>query len=148
MPAIIEKLVMRIGRSRLRPPSTAAISASLLWIRLRSANVTSRIAFATATPTAMIAPMADWMLSVVPVKYSVSTTPAITAGTVETTANASRNDSKFAESIRKMTITAIIRPERKAVEQLFQGDDLTAEIHLGGGLRQGTSAGDRPTYRA
>ena len=67
MPAIIAKLVIRIGRSRSR----GALDAGLVPRRcpprrLRSANVTSRIAFATATPTAMIAPMNDWMLSVVP----------------------------------------------------------------------------------
>ena len=45
-----------------------------------SANVTSRIALAMATPIAMIAPMNDWMLSVVPVSQSISTTPAITRG--------------------------------------------------------------------
>ena len=43
------------------------------------------MALATATPMAMIAPMKDWMLSVVPVSQSMSTTPAMTAGAVATT---------------------------------------------------------------
>jgi hypothetical protein len=40
---------------------------------------------ATATPTAMVAPMKDWMFNVVRVSQSVSATPAITAGVVEIT---------------------------------------------------------------
>jgi len=38
------------------------------------------MALATATPTAMIAPMKLWMLSVVPVSISASTTPSSAAG--------------------------------------------------------------------
>ena len=66
MPAIIAALVISTGRMRAprgvdgrrrsrRPPRRRACSA----------NVTSRIAFATATPIAMIAPMNDCTLSVV-----------------------------------------------------------------------------------
>jgi len=54
--------------------------------------VTSRIAFATEMPIAMIAPMNDCTFRVVPVTSSVSSTPQMTAGTAETTAMASRND--------------------------------------------------------
>ena len=60
--------------------------------RSRSANVTSRIEFATAIPIAMIAPMNDCTLSVVPVTNSISTTPHSTAGMVSTIASASRTD--------------------------------------------------------
>jgi len=59
MPAIIARLVIKMGRKRLCAPSTAAASAAAPPRRLRSANVTRRIAFATATPIAMIAPMND-----------------------------------------------------------------------------------------
>ena len=90
MPAIIAKLVIRIGRKRLAAPSTAASASAVPETRLRSANVTSKIAFATATPIAMIAPMNDCRLSVVRVIQSVSTTPAMTAGIVRTTASDSR----------------------------------------------------------
>ena len=72
--------------------------------------MTSRIAFATATPIAMIAPMNDCTLIVVPVAASMSTTPARTAGTVETTTNASRSDWKLAASRRKITTTATTSP--------------------------------------
>ena len=80
MPAIMAQLVMRIGRNRPRAPATAAAAGSAPSLRLRSAKVTSRMALATATPIAMIAPMNDWMLSVVPVSQSATTTPATTAG--------------------------------------------------------------------
>ena len=49
-----------VGRRRRPRRSPAAPSR-----RARSAKVTSRMALATATPTAMIAPMNDWILSVV-----------------------------------------------------------------------------------
>ena len=50
------------------------------------------MAFATATPMAMIAPMNDCTFSVVRVAASINTTPISTAGTVDTTTNASRSD--------------------------------------------------------
>ena len=78
--------------------------------RAFSAKVTSRIALATATPTAMIAPMNDWMFSVVWVMYSAKATPATTAGVVATDTNASLNDWKYAVSIRNTTTTASARP--------------------------------------
>ena len=88
------QLVIRMGRIRLCAPSMAAAAeATPLW-RLRSANVTSRMALATATPMAMIAPMNDWMFRVVPVAQSATATPAITAGTAETETSASRADWK------------------------------------------------------
>ena len=60
--------------------------------RDRSANVAKRMAFAVATPRAMIAPMNDWRLSVVPVASSITATPASTAGTGATATSASRGD--------------------------------------------------------
>ena len=114
-----------------RAPSTAAsLRVARRAMRARSAKVTSRIAFATATPTAMIAPMKDWMFSVVPVSQSVSTTPASTAGTVETTASARRNDWKFAASSRKITTTATSRPERKPSSSSLQRHDLAAHVDV------------------
>ena len=92
MPAIMAQLVIKIGRSRARPASTPASPAAAPSVRCRSANVTSRIALATATPMAMIAPMNDWMLSVVRVASSISATPATTAGIVVSTMSACRSD--------------------------------------------------------
>ena len=94
MPASIAQLVMRMGRSRPCAPSTAASAASAPPRRLRSAKVTSKMALATATPMAMIAPMNDWMLSVVPVRSRNTATPATTAGSAATATTASRTDWK------------------------------------------------------
>ena len=86
---------MMIGRSR---PLAAVIAARSAGIpsssRWRSPKLTSMIAFETATPTAMIAPMNDSMFRVVRVTQSASTTPARTAGTDATAVRASRNDWK------------------------------------------------------
>ena len=95
MPAIIARLVMSDGpqpRSALRrrPPPRPSCRPR----RSRSAKVTSKMALATATPTAMIAPMNDWMLSVVRVTNNINTTPDSTAGTAATEVNASRTDWK------------------------------------------------------
>src|SRR5215831_4513674 len=51
--------------------------------------------------------------SVVPVSQSMSTTPAMTAGMVNPTANESRKDWKFAASSRRITPTAIRSPRRR-----------------------------------
>ena len=91
-----------------------------------SANVTSRIAFATATPIAMMAPMNDCTLTVVRVASSISTTPASTAGTVEMTTNASRSDWKFAASSRKMTTTATSSPTAMFLKRVAHRRDLAA----------------------
>ena len=92
MPAIIAALVISTGRIRARAAWIAVSSGEPPWRRACSANVTSKIAFATATPMAMIAPMKDCTFNVVRVAASIRTTPINTAGTVETTTNASRND--------------------------------------------------------
>ncbi len=52
-----------LGRRPLRPLPRPPLPSR----RMRSAKVTSRMALAAATPMAMIAPMNDWMFSVVPV---------------------------------------------------------------------------------
>ena len=59
MPAIMARLVIRIGRTRLAAPSTAACAAVAPSRRRCSANVTTKMPLAMATPTAMIAPMKD-----------------------------------------------------------------------------------------
>ena len=95
MPATMAQPVMMIGRSR---PLAAVIAARSAGIpssrRCRSPKLTSMIALDTATPTAMIAPMNDSMLSVVRVIQSASTTPVRTAGTDATAETASMGDWK------------------------------------------------------
>ena len=92
IPAIIAQPVIRIGRRRLAAPETAASGTRAPPIRSRSAKVTSRIALATATPIAMIAPMSNSMFNVVRVIQSATATPEITAGIVRTIASESRKD--------------------------------------------------------
>ena len=97
----------------MRLPSTAASWTLAPSRRAFSANVTSRMAFATEMPMAMIAPMNDCTFSVVRVTRRIRMTPTMTAGTPDTTANASRNDWKFAASRRKITRIASSRPLRR-----------------------------------
>src|SRR4029453_18186196 len=65
MPAIIAALVINTGRMRDCAASMAVCTGEVPCTRDCSANVTSRIAFATATPIAMMAPMNDCTFSVV-----------------------------------------------------------------------------------
>ena len=59
MPQIIAAAVIRMARARLWPPSRAASAEDAPAFRLNSEKVTNRIAFATATPIAIMAPMND-----------------------------------------------------------------------------------------
>ena len=59
MPAIIAQLVIRIGPQPADGAVGRRLGGSQPSRRRFSANVTSRIAFAIATPIAMIAPMND-----------------------------------------------------------------------------------------
>ncbi len=82
---------MMIGRSRPLAAVIAAWSADMpSSSRWRLPKLTSMIAFETATPTAMIAPMNDSMFRVVLVTQSASTTPQRTAGTDATAVSARR----------------------------------------------------------
>src|SRR4030095_14469034 len=78
-----------------------------------SAKVTSRIAFATETPTAIIAPMNDCTLSVVPAPPNASTTPRSTAGIIERITSEARSDWKLATSSRKITAMASSSPNSR-----------------------------------
>jgi len=94
MPAIMANVVIRIGRRRLVAPRIAARSAAAPSTRYCSAKVASKIAFATATPIAMIAPMNDCTFNVLLVRNRLSATPAMTAGIVPITISATFNDWK------------------------------------------------------
>ena len=82
MPRIIASAVISTGRSRVLPASSAAVDASmpLRSARTSLANVTSRMLFETAMPTAMIAPMKDSTLRVVPVTASIQRMPTSAPG--------------------------------------------------------------------
>ena len=98
---------------------------------------------ATATPMAMIDPMNDWRLTVVPVSQSMSTTPATTAGVVETTTRASLTDWKLAVSSSRMTTIDIPRPMARPAEDLLHRPDLPAHVD-GRPLGRGAGPRDRP----
>lgn len=84
---------MSIARRREMAPDRAASEDEFFCSRrLRSAKDTSRIELATAMPMAMMAPMNDCTLRVVPVIESIMSTPQSTAGVVRTTASARRKD--------------------------------------------------------
>ena len=89
MPAIIAAAVMRTGRSRVTPADRAASKALMPVSRCSRANVTSRIEFAEATPTAMIEPMSEGTLKVVPVTNSIRRMPAPAPGRAKITARGS-----------------------------------------------------------
>jgi hypothetical protein len=92
IPAIIARLVISTGRKRSAAADRAAETASAPFRRFCSAKVTSRIAFATATPMAIIVPMKLSRFSVVPVSKSIRMAPTSTAGALEMTIRARRKD--------------------------------------------------------
>ncbi len=65
MPTIIAAAVISTGRMRVCPAEIAASRALIPANCCSRAKVTSRIEFAEATPTAMIAPIREGTLSVV-----------------------------------------------------------------------------------
>ena len=92
IPQIIAVAVIRMARNRPTAPAREAAVTSVDSCRCCSANVIRRIEFATEMPTAMMAPINDWMLSVVPVSNSINITPARTPGTTDSTARGRRTD--------------------------------------------------------
>ena len=75
MPTIIAAAVISTGLIRVCPASIAASKADLPASCCSRAKVTSRMEFAEATPTAMIAPINEGTLSVVPVMNSIVRMP-------------------------------------------------------------------------
>ena len=90
MPTIIAAAVIRTGRNRVTPAERAASKALMPASRCSRAKVTSRIEFAEATPIAMMAPISEGTLSVVPVTNSKSRMPAPAPGSARITASGSR----------------------------------------------------------
>jgi hypothetical protein len=92
MPAIIAKLVIRIGLNLIDALVIAARVESWYSRRKLSPLVTINIALATDTPVLIIIPMYDCRFSVDPVSSSAVNEPSITAGIVESTVNDNLND--------------------------------------------------------
>lgn len=89
MPTIIAAAVIRTGRILVRPALSAAWNAECPFNCSSRANVTSRIEFAEATPTAMIAPISEGTFSVVPVMNSIVKMPHKVAGSAMMTTKGS-----------------------------------------------------------
>ena len=83
MPRIIASAVISTGRSRVAAGAQRRLERGELASSARAslAKLTSRIEFETAIPTAMIAPMNDSTLSVVPVSASIQAMPTKAPGT-------------------------------------------------------------------
>jgi hypothetical protein len=77
---IIASAVIVTGRIRVNPAERADSTALFPSARSSFANVTSRMLFAVATPMPMIAPIRAGTLSVVRVKYSIHSMPAMAPG--------------------------------------------------------------------
>jgi len=89
MPTIMAAAVISTGRIRVCPASMAAWNAVLPASCCSRAKVTSRMEFAEATPTAMMAPIKEGTLKLVPVMNSTVTIPHSVAGSAKITTNGS-----------------------------------------------------------
>jgi hypothetical protein len=85
---------------RMRADSTIALRKSSPPWRRWLAKSTSRIALDTTIPTIAMIPMKDSMLSVVPVRSSVQTTPISPIGTENMMMKGSRNERNCATITR------------------------------------------------
>ena len=89
IPTIMAAAVISTGRTRVWPASRAARNALRPLSCCSRANETSRIEFAEATPTAIIAPINDGTLRVVSVMNNMVTMPHKVAGRASITTKGS-----------------------------------------------------------
>src|SRR6267143_251234 len=95
MPMIMASAVIKTGRKRVKPASTAAIATSPCSRSRSLAKDTTRMLLAVATPTLMMAPISAGTLSVVPVRNRNTTIPARAAGSAMMMMKGSSQDWKF-----------------------------------------------------
>ena len=95
IPIIMASAVISTGRNRAKPACTAASTAPRPAASSSFAKLTTRMLFAVATPTHMMAPVRAGTLSVVPVRNSIQTIPASAAGNAEMMMKGSVQDWKF-----------------------------------------------------
>ncbi len=95
MPMIMARAVIRTGRNRVKPASTAAVTASPCSPSRSLAKATTRMLLAVATPMLMMAPIRAGTLSVVPVRNRKTTMPARAAGSAVRMMKGSSQDWKF-----------------------------------------------------
>ncbi len=91
----VVRVVIRIGRSRIRPPATIASVFAIPSRRSRLMQSTSTIAFFTTMPASMITPMSTMTLTVEPENTSAQTTPIAPSGIVNRIRNGCRSDSNW-----------------------------------------------------
>ena len=98
--------VIRIGRSRMRPASSAAsivaIPRSLSWLMYS----TSRIEFLVTRPISRIMPIWLYTLMVEPASLSVKSAPVTASGTARSTVNGCTSDSNWLASTMNTTTSA------------------------------------------
>ena len=91
-PTTVQRLVIRMGRSRVRPPWMTASRTPSPWRRSSFMYSTSRTPFETTMPTIMMIPMKDVTFSVVRVRKSDQMTPIIPSGTENMMMKGSRSE--------------------------------------------------------
>src|SRR6266849_5166649 len=106
-PTMVAMVVMRIGRSRVRPASTVASIRSLPRSRSTLAKSTSRTPFETTMPTIMMIPMKLFTESVVPVSQSMRNTPEMPSGTLNMITKGSSSERNWEASTMYTSATAI-----------------------------------------
>jgi hypothetical protein len=94
IPMIIAIAVIITGRKRVKPAASAASNAFLFSCAQRSsfAKVTTKMLFAVATPMAMIAPISEGTLIVVPLRNSIQMIPHSAPGKAMMMMNGSVHD--------------------------------------------------------
>ncbi len=100
MPSSVASDVIRIGRRRILHASTVASSRGRPWLRKIFVKSTMRMLLETTMPVIMIVPINDMMLSVLPVRRRISTTPARPGGIAIRMIKGSMNELNCAISTR------------------------------------------------
>ena len=77
---IVAIAVMRIGRTRVRPPSMSASWVDIPFARSRSTRSSRTIALVTTIPISIRNPMSALTPSGLPVKYSAGSAPIVASG--------------------------------------------------------------------
>ena len=92
MPAIKAKVVMMMGRKRLRPAAMRASSRSMPLASEARAASSNKMAFLATKPMSMITPMRLMRFNVPPVKSKANTTPMSDKGKENMTAKGAVNE--------------------------------------------------------
>ena len=100
IPNIMARVVIKIGRSLVRPAAIRASRRSIPRERRVFVKSTSRMAFFVTKPMSMMSPMRDIMLTVSRVSKSIPAMPTIESGRENMMARGSMKDSNWAARMR------------------------------------------------